>query len=50
MTARARLWSLFGGLALTSLGVLAGAAWLLARFALRVPLVWAGGGGGGGGW
>ena len=42
MTARARLWSLFGGLALTSLGVLAGAAWLLARFALRVPLVWAG--------
>ena len=42
MAARARLWSLFGGLALTSVVVLAGATWLLARFALPVPLVWAG--------
>ena len=41
MAARARLWSLFGGLALTSVIVLAGAAWLPGRFALPVPLVWA---------
>lgn len=42
MAARARLWSLFGGLALTSVIVLGGAARLLARFALPGPLVWAG--------
>ena len=42
MAARARLWSLFGGLALTSVIVLAGAAWLPGRFALPAPLVWAG--------
>ena len=41
MTARARLWSLFGGLALTSVVVPAGAASLLARFALPGPLGWA---------
>jgi DNA polymerase III subunit epsilon len=46
MAARARLWSLFGGLALTSVIVLAGAAWLPGRFALPVPLVWAGCAGG----
>ncbi len=42
MAARVRLWLLFGALALTSVVVLAGAAWLHARSALPVALVWVG--------
>jgi DNA polymerase III subunit epsilon len=40
LSARARLWLLFLGLALATLGVLAGGAWLGARAALPAPLPW----------
>jgi DNA polymerase III subunit epsilon len=40
LSARARLWFLFGGLALATAGLLAGGVWLSARSPLPQPLYW----------
>jgi hypothetical protein len=40
LSARVRLWLLFGGLALATAGLLAGGVWLSARSPLPAPLYW----------